>query len=132
MIGQWPWPRTTMRDLLLGLTSKGAAVVAFDVLFAEPDRTSVEAIVKQLPAHEAGALTTIFAGRPSNNESLPPRSRTRQVFYPLPWEKAQIPHCQRKRGSPMEATIHDPSYWGSMGSPETSPSSRIQHVESAR
>ena len=36
IIGQWPWPRTTVRDLLLGLTSKGAAVVAFDVLFAEP------------------------------------------------------------------------------------------------
>ena len=49
MIGQWPWPRTTVRDLLLALTSKGAAVVAFDVLFAEPDRTSLEAIVKQLP-----------------------------------------------------------------------------------
>ena len=48
--GQWPWPRTIVRDLLLGLTSKGAAVVAFDVLFAEPDRTSVESIVKQLPA----------------------------------------------------------------------------------
>ena len=29
-IGQWPWPRTTVRDLLLALTSKGAAVVAFD------------------------------------------------------------------------------------------------------
>lgn len=68
MIGQWPWPRTTVRDLLLGLTSKGAAVVAFDVLFAEPDRTSVEAIVKQLPAHEASAITTILAGRPSNDE----------------------------------------------------------------
>src|SRR5690242_18535845 len=39
-IGQWPWPRTTVRDLLLALTSKGAAAVAFDVLFAEPDRTS--------------------------------------------------------------------------------------------
>ena len=53
MIGQWPWPRTTVRDLLLALTSKGAAVVAFDVLFAEPDRTSMEAIVKQLPPEKA-------------------------------------------------------------------------------
>jgi adenylate cyclase len=33
-IGQWPWPRTTVRDLLLELTSKGAAAVAFDVIFA--------------------------------------------------------------------------------------------------
>src|SRR6266852_7371535 len=67
MIGQWPWPRTTVRDLLLELTSKGASVVAFDVLFAEPDRTSLEAIVKQLPASEASAITAAMAERPSND-----------------------------------------------------------------
>src|SRR6476660_8950674 len=68
MYGQWPWPRTVVRDLLLALTSKGAAVVAFDVLFAEPDRTSVEAIVKQLPPEEAKAVTAAMTGRPSNDE----------------------------------------------------------------
>src|SRR5215475_8849202 len=68
MYGQWPWPRTTVRDLLLGLASKGAAVVAFDVLFAEPDRTSVEAIIKQLPPREAIAITAALAGQPSNDE----------------------------------------------------------------
>ena len=41
---------STVRDLVLALTSKGASAVAFDVLFAEPDRTSIEAIVKLLPA----------------------------------------------------------------------------------
>ncbi|MGE5137831.1 MAG: CHASE2 domain-containing protein, partial [Rudaea sp.] len=66
--GQWPWPRTIVRDLLLGLTSKGAAAVGFDVLFAEPDRTSIEAIAKQLPAREAEALTAATAGQPSNDE----------------------------------------------------------------
>jgi adenylate cyclase len=70
MYGQWPWPRTTVRDLLLALTSKGASVVAFDVLFAEPDRTSVEAIVKQLPAHEANAIKAALAGQPSNDEAF--------------------------------------------------------------
>src|ERR1700757_1920221 len=68
MYGQWPWPRTTVRDLLLELASKRAAVVAFDVLFAEPDRTSVEAIVKQLPPREAIAVTAALAGQPSNDE----------------------------------------------------------------
>src|SRR5215467_13188273 len=68
MFGQWPWPRTTVRDLLLGLTSKGAAAVAFDVLFAEPDRTSIEAIVKQLPPREASAVIAATAGQPSNDE----------------------------------------------------------------
>jgi adenylate cyclase len=66
--GQWPWPRTIVRDLLSALTAKGASVVAFDVLFAEPDRTSVEAIVKQLPPHEASAITAALAGQPSNDE----------------------------------------------------------------
>src|SRR5215472_17414388 len=68
LIGQWPWPRTTVRDLLMELTSKGAAAVAFDVLFAEPDRTSLEAVVKQLPASEAAAITSVMAGRPSNDD----------------------------------------------------------------
>jgi adenylate cyclase len=68
MIGQWPWPRTIVRDLLLGLASKGAAVVAFDVLFAEPDRTSIEEIVKQLPPDQASAVAAATAGQPSNDE----------------------------------------------------------------
>src|SRR5262245_52921237 len=70
LLGQWPWPRTIVRDLLLDLASKGAAVVAFDVLFAEPDRTSLEAIVKQLPPAEAAAITAAMAGKPSNDEQF--------------------------------------------------------------
>jgi adenylate cyclase len=66
-LGQWPWPRTTVRDLLLDLAHKGAAVVAFDVLFAEPDRTSIEAIIKQLPPSEASAIAAASAGQPSND-----------------------------------------------------------------
>src|SRR6266581_4276275 len=66
-IGQWPWPRTTVRDLVAELAAKRAAVIAFDVLFAEPDRTSLEAIVKQLPASDATAITAAMAERPSND-----------------------------------------------------------------
>ena len=39
-IGQWPWPRTRIADLVTRLTQMGALVVAFDVVFAEPDRMS--------------------------------------------------------------------------------------------
>ena len=68
ILGQWPWSRATVRDLLLALTSKGAAAVAFDVLFAEPDRTSLEEIVKRLPDAQASAITSAMAGQPSNDE----------------------------------------------------------------
>jgi adenylate cyclase len=39
-IGQWPWPRTRIADIITRLTQMGALVVAFDVVFAEPDRMS--------------------------------------------------------------------------------------------
>src|SRR5262245_41794889 len=68
MYGQWPWSRTTVRDLLLGLTSKGAAAVAFDVLFAEPDRTSLEEIAKRLPENQANAITAAMEGQPTNDQ----------------------------------------------------------------
>ena len=37
-LGQWPWPRTRMADMIVNLTRLGAVVIAFDVVFAEPDR----------------------------------------------------------------------------------------------
>jgi adenylate cyclase len=49
-IGQWPWPRTTIAKLLQTLTDGGAAAVAFDVLFAEPDNNSLEQVANRLPA----------------------------------------------------------------------------------
>src|SRR5437868_12721758 len=39
-IGQWPWPRTIVADLVTQLTELGVAAIAFDVIFAEPDRMS--------------------------------------------------------------------------------------------
>jgi adenylate cyclase len=39
-LGQWPWPRTRIADLIERLTGLGAAAIAFDVVFAEPDRLS--------------------------------------------------------------------------------------------
>jgi adenylate cyclase len=39
-IGQWPWPRTVMADLITRLRQAGAVSIGFDVIFAEPDRMS--------------------------------------------------------------------------------------------
>jgi adenylate cyclase len=37
-LGQWPWPRTRIADLITNLTRLGAVVIAFDIVFPEPDR----------------------------------------------------------------------------------------------
>lgn len=47
-IGQWPWPRTVLAKLNTRLADAGAAVVAYDVLFSETDRTSPENMVSVL------------------------------------------------------------------------------------
>jgi len=39
-IGQWPWPRSTIAKMLDQSAKFGAAVVGFDIVFAEPDRMS--------------------------------------------------------------------------------------------
>ena len=69
-IGQWPWPRTTVGNLLRELASKGAAAVAFDILFAEPDRTSVEEIAKRLPTAQADLLLASTKGQPTNDQAF--------------------------------------------------------------
>ncbi|MEX0590814.1 MAG: adenylate/guanylate cyclase domain-containing protein [Xanthobacteraceae bacterium] len=69
-VGQWPWSRTVMRDLLDRLGAAGAAVVAFDIQFAESDRTSLEQIARGLPPNEAARLSEAIAGRPTNDEEF--------------------------------------------------------------
>jgi len=39
-LGQWPWPRTRIADLITQLTKMRALVIGFDVVFPEPDRMS--------------------------------------------------------------------------------------------
>ncbi len=46
--GQWPWPRTDIARLTRALTDAGASVVAFDVVFSEPDRLSPPRLAARL------------------------------------------------------------------------------------
>jgi adenylate cyclase len=41
-LGQWPWPRTVMADMISKIVQLGGTVIGFDVLFPEPDRSSPE------------------------------------------------------------------------------------------
>jgi adenylate cyclase len=52
LIGQWPWSRDVVADLILKLKSYGAKVVAFDIVFAEEDRTSPSNIAQKIPNEE--------------------------------------------------------------------------------
>lgn len=45
-LGQWPWSRGRIARLVDRIREAGAVVVAFDIVFAEPDRTSAGRIIE--------------------------------------------------------------------------------------
>ena len=47
-VGQWPWPRDQVAELVDKLREAGAAAVVLDIMFAEPDRTSPARVLEHL------------------------------------------------------------------------------------
>ena len=85
-IAQWAWPRTIIVQLVEKLAKAGAAVVAFDIDFAEPDRTSPRMLLPLLVGNGAGRAKTwsspIAARRRSGwcrSRPRPPQERIREA-----------------------------------------------------
>jgi adenylate cyclase len=68
-IGQWPWPRTTVADLIKQITEFGAVAIGFDIIFAEPDRMSpaiAERSFRGIDTETRAKLDSL----PSNDDAL--------------------------------------------------------------
>ncbi|MGL6183109.1 MAG: CHASE2 domain-containing protein, partial [Aestuariivirga sp.] len=68
-IGQWPWPRTLMAQLVNEIRAKGAAAIAIDILFPEYDRLSPGAMADMLAGDDA-AMAARLKALPSNDEKF--------------------------------------------------------------
>jgi adenylate cyclase len=68
--GQWPWPRTIVARLVDRLTEKGVAVIAFDVVFAEPDRSSISRMVRDLVAYTDPETVQKLAAAVQDNDQV--------------------------------------------------------------
>ncbi|NKB56424.1 MAG: CHASE2 domain-containing protein [Alphaproteobacteria bacterium] len=72
-IGQWPWPRTVVAQMIEKLRNAGASAIALDIIFAEPDRTSPSRILPLWPRSEETDIlrAAAAAGRlPDHDEVL--------------------------------------------------------------
>jgi adenylate cyclase len=67
--GQWPWPRTLVADLVTNLTRLGAVAIAFDIMFAEPDRLNPAAAAETLRDLDQETRAKLRA-LPSNDDVL--------------------------------------------------------------
>ena len=77
-LGQWPWPRTRIADLVTELTRLGAVVIAFDAVFSEPDRLNPAAAAdtfRNLDEETRARLRSL----PSNDEVLADAIRRSRV-----------------------------------------------------
>ncbi len=70
-IGQWPWPRTKLADLVSKLAAAGARAIVFDIMLVEPDRLSPDELARALGSGTAlKPLVAEIAKLPSNDERL--------------------------------------------------------------
>ncbi len=68
-LGQWPWPRSVMADLTARLKALGARAIAFDMVFAEPDRTSPALVAARLPdTPEMNPVKEAMTSLPNNDD----------------------------------------------------------------
>ncbi|MGJ0395882.1 MAG: CHASE2 domain-containing protein [Methylocystis sp.] len=67
--GQWPWPRARLAELVDRLRELGAASIAFDFIFAEPDRAGAAQLLDAIPdARVRAEAAKLVARIPSGDQ----------------------------------------------------------------
>ena len=68
-LGQWPWPRPVMAELVQRMSDLNVRAIAFDMVFAEPDRTSPENL-KQIWQVEDDGIIDALASLPGHDSQF--------------------------------------------------------------
>jgi adenylate cyclase len=70
-LGDWPWPRDTMAQLVEAIAGRRPAAIAIDILLAEPDDQSPAALARRLGSVTGRAeISALAAGLPDGDERL--------------------------------------------------------------
>lgn len=92
--GQWPWPRILVADLVGALQDMDAGVIALDMVFAEPDRTSPTQLIPEWERRFGFRAATDRASLPDHDVVLAgvfDRGRVVAGFAPIDETKGQAP-----------------------------------------
>ncbi len=112
-LGQWPWPRTLVAKLARRLSERGAAVVAFDAVFPEADRTSPERVVESWPDSPGlkEVKARLAAMKSESHDEILARElrRTPSVlaFAPTAEKRPRLP--EQKAGFGFSGTVATPT-----------------------
>ena len=86
-LGQWPWPRTRIADLIQNLTNNGAVAIGFDVVFSEADRLNPDLVASQM-RYLDDATRAKLRELPSNDQILADAIKRSRVVL---GETGQVP-----------------------------------------
>jgi adenylate cyclase len=78
-LGQWPWPRTVVADLVARLRAYGSVAIGFDVIFAEADRLSPQMAVSTFRGVDEDTKAKL-RDLPSNDQVLADAMRGGRVI----------------------------------------------------
>jgi adenylate cyclase len=68
-LGQWPWPRTQLAQLIVRINESQPAAIALDMVLAEPDRTSPARVLPEL-VDAPGDVSRWVAALPDHDRAL--------------------------------------------------------------
>ena len=94
-VGQWPWPRTQVAKLMLKLKKAGEASVAYDIVFAEPDRTNPGVLATSVRGLDKKTKEKLLK-LPSNDETLARIIKGYQVVLGQSTQQRELEGEQRK------------------------------------
>src|ERR1700692_331069 len=97
--GQWPWPRTRIADIVSNLTRLGAVVIAFDVVFAEPDRLNPDVAADTFRDLDE-ATREKLRSLPSNDQLFADTMRRSRVVL----GESGLPHVQTEIDNTLPVT----------------------------
>jgi len=68
-VGQWPWPRSQVAQMVANAFNLGVGVIGFDVIFAEPDRLNGKSVAANMIGLDDATKKKLIAA-PSNDDIL--------------------------------------------------------------
>jgi adenylate cyclase len=68
-LGQWPWSRSVVAEMVTQASALGAAAIGFDIVFSEPDRTAPSRLIEAM-RRQGVALDVAAASLPDPDTAL--------------------------------------------------------------
>lgn len=69
-LGQWPWPRTKIKQIIELTSGAGAFAIGFDIIFSEKDRTDARQLIENLPQEKRAEYQQLIKQLPENDAEL--------------------------------------------------------------